>query len=90
MPRYVVERDFPSGFHVPVDAQGAKACLAVVDSNAIDKVTWVHSFVSHDRKKTFCVYDGPSPEAIRRAADRCKLPVAQITEVMVLDPNFNR
>jgi hypothetical protein len=88
MPRYVVERDFPDGLQVPVDESGAKACLAVVESNLADQVTWVHSYVSADKKKTFCVYDAPSPEAIRRTAFRNKLPIARITEVSVLDPYF--
>jgi hypothetical protein len=88
MPRYMVERDFPDGFQVPVDESGANACLAVVESNIADLVTWIHSYVSADKKKTFCVYDGPSPEAIRRTAGRSKLPVARITEVRVLDPYF--
>jgi hypothetical protein len=51
-------------------------------------VTWVHSYVSADKKKTFCVYDAPAPEAIRHAASRNKLPVQRITEVRVLDPYF--
>jgi hypothetical protein len=88
MPRYVVERDFPDGFLIPVDETGAKACLAVVESNLADQVTWVHSYVSVDKRKTFCIYDGPSPEAIRRTAGRSKLPVGHITEVSVLDPYF--
>ncbi len=88
MPRYVVEREFPDGLKIPVDEAGAKACLAVVDSNMTEQVTWVHSYVSADKKKTFCVYDGPSPEAIRRTASRNKLPVERITEVRVLDPYF--
>lgn len=88
MPRYIVEREFPDGLQVPIDATGAKACLAVVDSNIADLVTWVHSYVSMDKKKTFCVYDGPSPEAFRRTAGRSKLPVERITEVRVLDPYF--
>lgn len=41
-----------------------------------------------DRKHTFCIYDGPTPEAVRRAATRNKLPISQITEVCVLDPYF--
>ena len=45
-------------------------------------------YVSADKKKSFCVYDGPSPEAIRRTASRSKLPVGRITEVCVLDPYF--
>jgi hypothetical protein len=48
----------------------------------------VFSYVTPDRKRTFCIYDGPSPEAIRRAADCNKLPVTRITEIRVLDPYF--
>ena len=44
--------------------------------------------VSKDDKTTFCVYDAPSPEAIRKAATRNKLPVDRITQVRVLDPYF--
>ena len=88
MPRYVVERLFADGLHIPVDENGAKACLAVVESNAADEVTWIISYVSADKTKTFCIYDGPSPEAIRRTASRNKLPIERITEVRVLDPYF--
>jgi Protein of unknown function (DUF4242) len=88
MPRYVVEREFPDGLQIPVDENGARACLAVVESNLSDQVTWVHSYVSADKKKTFCIYDAPSPEAIRRTANRSKLPVNHVTEVRVLDPYF--
>jgi hypothetical protein len=88
MPRYVVERTFPEGLHIPVDAQGAATCLAVVDRNADDGVTWIHSYVSDDKRKTFCIYDAPTPEAIRKTADRNSLPVDQITQVSVLDPYF--
>jgi hypothetical protein len=88
MPRYVVERDFPEGLQIPVDKTGARTCMAVVETNIADQVTWVHSYVSADKKKTFCVYESPSPEAIRRAASRNRLPVGHITEVCVLDPYF--
>ena len=88
MPRYLVERTFPSGLHVPCTTDGATACVNVVDRNAEGGVTWVQSFVSLDKEKTFCVYDGPSPEAIRRAAERNGLPVDQVTRVTVLDPYF--
>ena len=90
MPRYLVERVFPEGLQIPVDEAGAAACLRVVDTNADDGVTWLHSYVSDDRKKMFCVYDGPTPEAIRRTATRNELPVERITEVRVLDPYFYR
>jgi hypothetical protein len=90
MPRYVVERTFPEGLNIPIDAQGAASCLAVVDRNADDGVTWVHSYVSDDKRKTFCIYDAPSPEAVRKTAERNSLPVDQITKVSVLDPYFYR
>jgi hypothetical protein len=88
MPRYLIERDFPEGLSIPQDENGASLCRKVVDSNAEDGVTWLHSYVSPDHKHTFCIYDGPSPEAIRRTAARNKLPVSRITEVRVLDPYF--
>jgi len=88
MPRYIIERDFPDGLIIPTDTGGADACLGVVERNAERDVTWVHSYVSEDKKKTFCVYDGPNPEAIRNVAKKNSLPVNRITEVRVLDPYF--
>jgi len=88
MPRYVVEREFPGGLHIPIDEMGARSSLAVIESNLVHEVTWLHSYVSVDKTRSFCVYDGPSPEAIRRAARRCRMPVERITEVRVLDPYF--
>jgi hypothetical protein len=88
MPRYLVERRFADGLTIPIDAAGAKSCQSVIESNAEDGVTWVQSLVSLDSRTTYCVYDGPTPEAIRRAAKRNGLPVEQITEVRVLDPYF--
>lgn len=90
MPRYLVERTFPEGLAIPVTEEGATICLNVVNNNAEDTVTWVHSYVTDDKSKTFCIYDAPSPEAIRRAARRNNLPVDKITEVRVLDPYFYR
>jgi hypothetical protein len=90
MPRYTVERTFDAGLHIPIDASGAEACSTVVDHNADEGVTWIHSYVTTDKTKTFCVYDGPSPEAIRTSAKLNSLPVDQITEVTVLDPYFYR
>jgi hypothetical protein len=89
MTRYLVERTFPDGLGLPSDASGAEACKAVVAVNGQEQVTWLHSYVTPDKKKTFCIYDGPSPEAIRKVAERNNLPVDQITEVRVLDPYFN-
>ena len=88
MPRYLVERTFPEGLVIPMDETGAETGQTVVNNNAQEQVTWVHSYVSEDKKKTYCIYDGPSPEAIRQAARRSSLPIDRITEVRILDPYF--
>lgn len=88
MPRYMVEREFDAGLHIPTNADGEAACCGVVDRNAEGGVTWVQSYVSADKKQTFCIYDAPTPEAIRIAAQKNSLPVGRITEVRVLDPYF--
>ena len=90
MPRYLVERTFPDGLAIPMTVEGTQVCLTVVGNNSLDGVTWVHSYVTPDKKKTFCIYDAPSPEAIQTAAKRNNLPVDQITQVSVLDPYFYR
>lgn len=86
--RYLVERTFPDGLNIPVNVQGSEICLTVVSKNIEDNVTWIHSYVTKDKKKTFCIYDAPSPDAIRKAAKNNGLPVDNIVEVSVLDPYF--
>ena len=88
MPRYVIERTFPDGLGIATTPEGAATCRAVIEHNAVGSVTWLHSYVSADDRTTFCVYDAPSPEAVRKAAARNKLPVDRITQVRVLDPYF--
>jgi Protein of unknown function (DUF4242) len=86
----MIERTFQEGLCVPLDERGVHACTAVVDANARHGVTWIHSYVSGDSRKTYCVYDGPSAEAIRAAAQDTNLPVDSITQVGVLVPYFYR
>ncbi len=88
MPRSLVERTFPDGLDIPQNAAGTEMVEGVVARNLDEQVTWVRSFVSDDTRKTFCIYDGPSPEAIRRSAGASGLPVDSITQVSVLDPYF--
>ena len=49
---------------------------AVWSRNAENGVTSVHSYVTIDKTRTFCIYDGPSPEAIRTVAEKNGLPAA--------------
>ena len=88
MPRYVVQLTFPEGLHIPVMNGGAELCRGVIERNAEEGVTWISSFVSEDKTRTFCIYDAPGPEAIRKTAAQNELPVDQITRVTVLNPYF--
>jgi hypothetical protein len=88
MPRYIVQRTFSEGLHIPIANGGAEVCQTVVERNAQEGVTWIHSYVAEDKSHTYCVYDAPSPEAIRKTASANDLPVDQITQVRVLDPYF--
>ena len=88
MPRYLVERDFPAGLPIAADATGARLCHEVIARNAEDGVTWLHTFVTTDRLRTYCIYDAPSPEAVRKVAAANNLPVDRIVAVRVLDPYF--
>jgi uncharacterized protein DUF4242 len=78
MPRYLVERTFPGPPELSIEE--------VVDRNADDGVTWVHSYVCEDTGTMLCLYEAPSPEAIRKAARANRLPVDRISQVRVLDP----
>jgi hypothetical protein len=84
----MVQRTFPQGLQIPVAESGRDRCRTVIERNADEGVTWVHSYVSADRRTSFCVYDAPTPEAIRKTAARNDLPIDQITRVQVLDPYF--
>jgi len=88
VPRYIVERSFPDGLLIPMNSEGAAACLEIVERNAAEGVTWVHSYVSDDKARSFCIYEAPTPEAIRKTGARNELPVERITQVRVLVPHF--
>lgn len=89
MNRYLVERTFPDGLGLPPTQQGNDMAQTVVGNNASEGVTWIHSYVTSDKKHTFCIYDGPSAEAIQKTAEKSGLPVDKITEVRVLNPYFH-
>ena len=69
MPRYLVERELPRGSRFRPGPSGAQGCGEIVDTDAAEGVTWVHPYVSEDRRKTFDVDDADTPEAIRRVLD---------------------
>jgi predicted dinucleotide-utilizing enzyme len=80
MHRYLIERTFPSGALEGLDA----ATKAKVNSNnATVGVRWLQSYANAAKTKTFCVYEGPSEAAVRKAAELNGLPVDSVMEVPV-------
>ena len=81
MPLFVIERQFAESLQL--DASGVAAIKAV---NAEVGVNWLFSFLSADRKKTYCLYEAPSADAIREAARLNHLPADLVIEVTQLRP----
>ncbi len=78
--RYLIERTFPAGALKGLDAATKKQVNA---NNASVGVRWIQSYANADETKTFCIYEGPSEAAVRKAAELNKLPVDSIMEVPV-------
>ncbi len=76
MPIFMVERRFAD----ELDA-GADEIDGINRINEEEGVRWLYSFLSADKRKTYCLYEAPSPEAILRAAERAGLPADVIVEV---------
>jgi hypothetical protein len=84
MRRFIVVRTFPEGALAGLDAEGKKA---VNKCNSTLGVRWVYSYANAEKTKTFCIYEGPSEQAIRDAAIANKIPVDDIVEIpLVLMP----
>jgi uncharacterized protein DUF4242 len=78
--RYLIERSFPAG---ALDGLDAATKEKVNANNATLGVRWLHSYANADKTKTFCVYEGPSEDAVRQAAALNGLPVDSVMEVPV-------
>jgi hypothetical protein len=76
MPRYVIERNFAEQLDLTKD--GVEKVNLINDQEGVQ---WIFSFLSADKKKTYCLYDAPNPEAIRSAARRNNIPADAIIEV---------
>ena len=76
MPIFMIERQFAEELEA-----GAEEADGINRINEQEGVRWLYSFLSADRRKTYCLYEAPSPEAIRRAAAKAGLPADIIVEV---------
>lgn len=79
MPRYLVEGAQNAGSTFP-----PSDLAGIVERNLLGSVTWICSFVGD--RRTYALYEGPHPEAVRRAAGTSGLDVERVSEVRLLDP----
>jgi uncharacterized protein DUF4242 len=76
MPMYMIERTFAEQLDLTSDD------VELIDEIGADEgVRWLFSFLSADRRRTYCLYEAPSPDAIVAAARRANLPVDSVVEV---------
>ncbi|HEX2173986.1 MAG TPA: DUF4242 domain-containing protein [Dehalococcoidia bacterium] len=78
MPRYLIERTFPAGALDGVTDEVKKSINA---NNASLDVKWIHSYTNADKTKTYCIYEGPHEEAIRKAGELNKTPIDRMVEI---------
>jgi hypothetical protein len=76
MPIFMVERNYADELEPSLDAADG-----INRINAEEGVRWLYSFLSADKRKTYCLYEAPSPEAIKVAAARAGLPADVLVEV---------
>jgi hypothetical protein len=76
VPIFMVERNYAEELEPNIDAADG-----INRINAEEGVRWLYSFLSADKRKTYCLYEAPSPEAIRTAAARAGLPADVVVEV---------
>lgn len=81
MALFLIERQFAD--ELALDAEGAALIKQINDASGVN---WLFSFLSADRRKTYCLYEAPSAEPIREAARRAGLPADVVVEVSKLQP----
>jgi hypothetical protein len=83
MPLFIIERNYAEQLEFTRDD-----AVQITRINADVGVNWLFSFLSADKKKTYCLYEAPSAEVIRDAARRANVPADVIIEVSELRPEM--
>ncbi|MEO9574663.1 MAG: DUF4242 domain-containing protein [Tateyamaria sp.] len=83
VPRYIIERNFAE--KLEVDDEAKKNIKQINDEVGVE---WIFSFLSADKKKTYCLYEAPDEESLRKAAERLNIPADVITPVDRIDPGI--
>jgi hypothetical protein len=84
MPLYMIERTFADQLDLTSDD-----VKLIEEVNADEGVRWLFSFLSADRRRTYCLYEAPSPDQILAAAHHANVPADAIVEVGPGTPEFS-
>ena len=76
MPRFIIERNFAE--KLEANPESDAEIRRVNDEVGIQ---WIFSFLSVDKKRTYCLYEAPSADVLLEAAKRLDIPADEITEV---------
>ena len=76
MALYVIERSFADQLDLTDDD-----VELIEEINSDEGVRWLFSFLSADRRRTYCLYEAPSPDAILAAARKANVPADAVVEV---------
>lgn len=76
MPLFIIERNFAEQLDLTADG-----IVEVSKINGEVGVNWLFSFLSADKRRSYCLYEAKDPEAIREAARRANVPADVIVEV---------
>jgi Protein of unknown function (DUF4242) len=84
MPLYMIERSFAEQLDLSEDD-----VEMIEEINGDEGVSWLFSFLSADKRRTYCLYEAPSPEAILAAARKADVPADAVVEVGAGTPQFS-
>ena len=85
MPLFLIERTFADQLELTGDD-----VRLIEDVNADEGVRWLFSFLSADRRRSYCLYEAPSSEEIMEAARRANVPADEVIEVDRVQPELVR
>ncbi len=84
MALYMIERSFADQLDL-----SEEDVELIEDVNGDEGVRWLFSFLSADKRRTYCLYEAPSPDAILAAAKKANVPADEVVEVSAGTPQFS-
>jgi hypothetical protein len=83
MPLFLIERNYAEQLEVTPDGflKRPRTADQIRSFNEEMGCSWVFSFLSADKRKSYCVYEAPNAEVLREHARRADIPADAIIEL---------